>query len=148
MVTTHAPVPLHAPPQPAKSESSSPVAVSVTVEPISNSSAQAVPLSPHSRPLGSLAIRPLPLSSLPTLSEYWFAKVAVTFLTWSIVTTQGSVPLHAPPQPVKVPTPVVAVSMTTVPYGSVSLQSAPQSIPAMSAVTVPLPVPSLATVSA
>jgi hypothetical protein len=59
----------------------------------------------------------------------------------SIVTWQLPVPLHAPPQPLKLmPTAVAAVSVTCVPYATAAEQVVPQWITAGLLVTVPLPV--------
>ena len=68
----------------------------------------------------------------------------------SMVTTQLPVPEQpAPDQPVKVePTEAAAVRVTEVPWLKVAEQVAPQLMPGGSLVTVPEPVPSLATVRA
>jgi hypothetical protein len=64
-----------------------------------------------------------------------------------MVTTQEPVPVHAPLQPVKVePADAVAVSVTDAPLVKPNEQVAPQLIPAGELVTVPLPVPALASV--
>ena len=62
------------------------------------------------------------------------------------VTVQVAVPVQAPLQPAKVePGAGVAVKVSWVPAVTVSLQSEPQEIPAGELVTVPVPVPLLAT---
>jgi hypothetical protein len=58
-----------------------------------------------------------------------------------IVTVQVPVPLHAPPQLLKVqPLAGVAVSVTAVPGANLALQVVGQSMPPGELVTVPLPV--------
>jgi hypothetical protein len=74
------------------------------------------------------------------------AKVAVTLWFWLRVTLQLPVPLQAPLQPVKVePLAGLALSATAVPAAKLALQADPQLIPLGLLVTVPLPVPALAT---
>src|SRR5512139_3914011 len=76
------------------------------------------------------------------------SKVAVTTLAASIVSVHGPVPVHAPLQRVSMaPVLAVAVKVTTVPTANVSLQPAPQSMPAGLLVTLPLPLPIVATVN-
>ena len=73
-------------------------------------------------------------------------KVAVTLFAASIVTVQAPVPLHAPLQPVNVlPVAGVAVSVTDVPVAMLAEQVVPQFMLFVADVTVPLPVPVLAT---
>src|SRR5215218_5423654 len=100
-------------------------------------------------PAGELVTVPAPSPFLPTLStKLPTSNVAVTERAWSMVTTQGSVPVQAPPQAPKTePTAGVAVSVTSVLYSYVSLQSEPQSIPAGELATEPLPGPARFTVS-
>jgi hypothetical protein len=68
---------------------------------------------------------------------------AVAMATWHV-----SAPLHAPDQPEKTePAAGVAVRVTTA-FAAIDAEHvAPQSMPPMSLVTVPLPVPLLLTVS-
>ena len=74
-------------------------------------------------------------------------KVAVTLLTASIVTVQVPAPLHAPLQPVKVEVAsAVAVSVTEAFSVYSALHVDPQLMPPVLEVTVPPPVPALATV--
>jgi hypothetical protein len=69
-------------------------------------------------------------------------NVAVTDALALRVTVQALVPLHAPPQPVKVEfAPGVAVRVTCVPDWKLALQSVPQLIPEGLLLTVPLPLP-------
>jgi hypothetical protein len=73
-------------------------------------------------------------------------KVAVTVVAPLIVTGQVAVPLQAPLQPAKTePEAGLAVSVSAVPAATVSVQSAPQVIPAGELDTVPVPVPFLVT---
>ena len=77
-------------------------------------------------------------------------KVAVTEVAAFSVTTQVPVPLQPPPlHPVKdEPVPAAAVSVTGVPEAKAKRQLDPQLIPLGLLVTVPLPLPVLATESA
>ena len=75
-------------------------------------------------------------------------KVAVTEWSAVIVTVQVPVPVQSPDQPAKVlPDAGVAVSVTWVPVPKLTVHVAPQSIPAGSLVTVPVPLPPFETVS-
>ena len=75
-------------------------------------------------------------------------KVAVTERATSSVTVQVSaVPLQAPLQPANVePDVAIAVSVTVAPFVKSASQVTPQAISAGLLLTVPLPVPSFATV--
>ena len=74
-------------------------------------------------------------------------NVALTSLAVLIARTQLAVPVHAPDQPANFePDFATAVRVTTVPAGKRWLQVVPQEIPAGLLLTVPLPVPDLATV--
>src|SRR5436189_526 len=80
------------------------------------------------------------------------AKVAVTVLAalreTSHVSVPLPVPLQAPLQPVKRdPAAAAAVSVTLVPSSNAWLQVAPHAMPSGALVTVPVPLPVLATVS-
>jgi hypothetical protein len=77
------------------------------------------------------------------------SKLAVTAALPFIVHAQVAVPLHAPPQPMKVePEAGVAVSVTGLPTGIIALQLLPHEMPAGALVTVPAPVPAVVTESA
>src|SRR5207245_967221 len=92
---------------------------------------------------------PVPVPALPTLRvNVWRPKVAVTVVAAVTATLQAPVPEQPPPlQPVNVAPPAgLAVNVTTVPLSYEAEQVAPQSIPAGLEVTVPVPVPHLATV--
>jgi hypothetical protein len=74
-------------------------------------------------------------------------KVALTDFAASMVTLQVPVPLHAPLQPANVePESGAAVKLTTVPLEKFDKHVVPQEIPEGVLVTVPAPVPLLATV--
>jgi hypothetical protein len=144
-------VPLHPPLQPVNVEPASGVAVSVTVEPATKLARQA---DPQEMPDGEDVTVPLPVPPLVTDSGHVPAEVvvnvAVTDLAALIVTVQvGALPLHSPPQPAKViPLPAAAVKVTLDSAAKLAEQVLPQAIPAGADVTVPVPVPFLATVNA
>ena len=76
-------------------------------------------------------------------------KVAVTDRDAVMDTVQFPVPVHAPLHPANVdPLAATAVSVTDVPLVKLAAQALPQLMPAGDDVTVPLPVPTLLTVSA
>ena len=138
--------PLQAPLQPVKLEPAAAAAVSVTVEPLAKSFSQ---VAPQAMPAGLLVTEPFPVPALATVRwNVWAANVAVTDFAALIGTVQVvDVVLQAPLQRVKLePAAGTAVSVTFVPWASVATQVAPQSMPAGLLVTVPLPVPALATV--
>jgi hypothetical protein len=75
-------------------------------------------------------------------------KLAVTDLSLSIVTVHVLFPEHAPLQPSKFELAAAdATSVTLVPWANEAEQEEPQSIPPLSLVTVPDPVPVFETVS-
>ena len=92
---------------------------------------------------GELDTEPLPAPArLTDSSNVCTENVAVTECAWSMVTTQGSVPVQSPLQPSNTePRAGVAVSVTIVFWTYDSLQSAPQLMPAGDDVTVPVPEP-------
>jgi hypothetical protein len=139
-------VPLHAPPQPAKLEVASAVAVRVTVVPGAKPVMQ---VAPQVRPAGLDVTVPVPVPVRLTVKTTGLRlKPAVTARSASIVTVQVPVPLQAPLQPAKLDVPSgVAVRVTTAPAAKASVQSAPQAMPAGLEVTVPLPSPDRPTVS-
>jgi hypothetical protein len=74
-------------------------------------------------------------------------KFALTDFAASMVTLHAPVPLQAPLQPANVePVSGAAVKLTTVPLAKLAEHVAPQEIPEGVLVTVPVPVPLLATV--
>ena len=99
-------------------------------------------------PAGLLVTVPVPLPASVVVSvNCCSANVAVTVVAAVTVVVQVPVPEHPPPdQPTNVePAFGVAVSTTNVPLLYGSEQSAPQLMPAGVLVTVPDPVPALAT---
>jgi hypothetical protein len=146
-VTAQVLVPLQAPLHPAKVEPPVPVAVSVNAVPGATVSEQS---EPHEMPAGTLVTVPVPPPFLVTVRVTGVRlKVAVTVVAAFTVTAQVLVPLQPPPlQPVKVdPAAAAAVSVNAVPGVTVSEQSLPHEMPAGALVTVPVPVPFLASVS-
>lgn len=100
-------------------------------------------------PAGLLVTLPVPRPVKVTLRNLVVvSKVAVADLDVSIVRLQTPVPEHAPLQPMKVdPASGVAVNVTLALLVKAKEQVPPQLIPAGLLVIVPLPAPSLATVS-
>ena len=135
MVTTQLPVPLQAPPQPVKFQPLAGASLSVTCAPLAKFALQ---VEPQLMPDGELVTVPLPVSLTESVNSC--VNVAVTDSAAFIVTTQLPVPLHAPPQPVKVPPLAgVAVRVTCDPPVKLALQVEPQLIPEGVLATVPLP---------
>jgi hypothetical protein len=132
--------------QPSKTESGSADAARVTLLPDAKEATHA---SPQLIPAGSDVTEPPPAPALVTVKARKGTKVAVTVVATVIDTVQGSVPVQPPPdQPVKADVPpAVALRTTSVPMSKEAWHVAPQLIPAGSEVTVPVPVPSLLTVS-
>jgi hypothetical protein len=117
MVTVQAPVPVHAPDQPANVEPPAAVGVSVTIVLAANVAEHE---EPQKMPAGAEVTVPLPVPLRVTLSGNSTAlNVAVTARAELIVTTQvGEVPVHAPDQPPNTLPPIgTAVSVTTAPTG-------------------------------
>jgi hypothetical protein len=140
--------PLHAPVHPEKTEAADGTAVNVTTVLRLYGSEQS---APQAIPAGLELTVPRPLPAVVTVSNRVgttvVVKVAVTDLAASIVTLQPADPVHAPDHPEKTElAPAVAVRATTVPRLYGSEQSVPQEIPAGLEVTVPTPVPAVATV--
>jgi len=105
-------------------------------------------VAPHEIPAGDEVTVPLPVPLLPAVTVYWItSKLAVTVFAALMVTEQLPKPAHAPDQPVKVEVAsVAAVRFTTGAGGEVPAQVLPQLMPVGDDVTVPPPVPPLATV--
>jgi hypothetical protein len=147
IVTLHAPVPLQAPPQPAKVEPESGVAARLTTVPLAKLAEQVVP---QEIPEGVLVTVPAPFPLLDTVRVKVPAlavKLAPTDFAASMVTLQAPVPVQAPLHPANVePESGVAVRFTTVPLSKFAEQLEPQEIPAGELATVPLPVPLFVTV--
>jgi hypothetical protein len=147
MVTLHAPVPLQAPLQPAKVEPESGAAVKLTTVPLAKLAEHVVP---QEIPEGVLVTVPVPAPLLATVrvkGPGFAVKFALTDFAASMVTLHTAVPVQAPLQPAKVePESGAAVRLTTVPLVKLAEHVVPQAIPAGELVTVPVPVPPLATV--
>jgi hypothetical protein len=147
IVTLHAPVPLHAPPQPAKVEPESGVAAKLTTVPLAKLAEHVVP---QEIPEGVLVTVPVPLPLLDTVrvkGPAFALKFAPTDFAASMVTLHAPVPVQAPLHPANVePESGVAVKFTTVPLSNVAEQLEPQEIPAGELVIVPVPVPLFVTV--
>jgi hypothetical protein len=100
IVTTQAPVPVHAPLHPVNVELAAALCVSVTIVPKLYVSVQS---APHEIPAGADVTVPVPVPAVATVSaSVSSVNVAVTDFTASIVTMHAPVPEHAPPQPVNV----------------------------------------------
>lgn len=147
-VTTQVDVPVQAPDQPVNVDPEAAVAVSVTCVPLAKFEVQ---VPGQLIPEGLLVTVPEPEPDVATVratgAAAW-SKVAVTEVSEPSVTTQLSVPLHAPDQPVKVEVESgVAVSVSCIPPEKVALQVDPQLMPLGLLDTVPPPVPALCTES-
>jgi hypothetical protein len=149
MVTLQAPVPLHAPLQPANVEPESGAAVKLTTVPLEKFDKHVVP---QEIPEGVLVTVPAPVPLLATVrvkGPEFAVKFALTDFAASMVTLQAPVPLHAPLQPANVePESGAAVRFTTAPLSKFAEHVGPQEIPAGELTTVPVPVPLFVTVSA
>lgn len=146
MDTVQVLVPVQAPLQPAKVEPLVAAAVSVTDAPLAKLALQVLPqLIP---PVFEVTV-PAPEPAFATVSAnvvVWLANVAVTERAAVIETVQVLVPVHAPLQPLNVePLAAAADNVTDVPLAMLALQVAPQLIPPVFDVTVPVPVPALVT---
>jgi hypothetical protein len=100
-------------------------------------------------PAGLLVTTPVPLPAVVTVNDSVAGlNVAVTFSAAAMVRLQLAVPEQAPPHPAKTELPpAAAVSVTFVFWGKFALHVVGQLIPAGLLVTIPLPVPAVATVS-
>ncbi len=146
MVTLHAPVPEHAPPQPLNTDPEAGAAAKLTTVPELYWKEHA---APQLIPAGELVTVPLPVPIFVTDNWNNGTKVAVTMVAEFTVTLQVPVPVQAPPQPVNaIPASGAAVRITGVPAVNENEHVAPQLIPAGLLVTVPVPVPNFETVSA
>jgi len=138
-VTTQAPMPLQAPPHPAKFEPAPGVCVNVTCVPVGKFAAQTVP---QLIPAGVLVTVPVPVPESDTVSvgNAAIVNVAETDALLFKVTLHEPVPVQAPPHPPKTkPEAGVGVNVTWVPTGKLAPQTLPQLIPAGVLVTVPDP---------
>ena len=148
-MTTHAPLPLQSPLQPANVWEKPGVGVRATWVP---SAKLAEHVDPQLIPAGLLVTVPDPVPFFATVNARvtgTVLNVAVTDRVWLIATTHAPVPLQAPLQPANVePEAGVGVRVTWVPSAKLAEQVGPQLIPAGELVTVPDPVPVLETVNA
>jgi len=149
-VTTHAPIPVQAPPQPAKTEPSAALCVNVTCVPLAKLAEQ---VSGQIIPAGALVTVPVPFPASVTVNVKLLTlavKFAVTAVAAPIVNVHVPVPSQGPaPQPVNVdPVAGAAVNVTIVPLAKLAAHAVPQLIPAGALVTVPVPVPAFVTVTA
>jgi len=99
-------------------------------------------------PAGTLVTVPVPVPARVMVKVRCGWNVAVQLLVVVIVTVPSAQSPLPPVNPVNVePGAATAVSTSTAPCGTVSVQSLPQSMPGGELVTVPEPVPALVTVS-
>lgn len=137
-VGVQGPLPLQAPPQPVKTQPAAGAGFSVTLVPVSN---EAEHVGAQEMPAGLDVTEPEPLVVTVSCVFGWI-KFAVIVVSAPSVTAQEPVPVHvaAPLHPVNVkPFAATALRTTVLPPANVALHVAPQSIPAGSDVTVPLP---------
>ena len=108
--------------------------------------AEAVPVSQRP-PVGVLvSVCPLAKPQLPLMAVGEYVNVAVTFRAAVRLIVQLPVPVQSPLQPEKkFPAAGAAANTTLVPLLKLAVQVPPQLIPDGELVTVPLPVPDLAT---
>jgi hypothetical protein len=114
MVTVQAPVPVHDPLHPAKTEPAAAVLFRVTTVPDAKGAEQ---VAPQLIPAGVEVTVPVPVPAFATLRVCGSRlKVAVTDLAALMVTEQAPVPVQAPLQPAKTEPAVAAwLRVTTVP---------------------------------
>ena len=119
--TVQAPVPVHAPLQPANVEPLAAAAVSVTEVPLAKFALQ---VAPQLMPAGDEVTVPVPVPAFVTLSANVVAellKVAVTERAAVIDTVQAPVPVQAPLQPANVePLAAAGVSVTDAPLAKLA----------------------------
>ena len=142
-VTTQVPVPEQGPLQPVKVEPVTGVAVRVRTVPGATDCEHV-----HPQLMPALATTPAPVPFLTTERTGKSSNLALTDVGAVTVTEQVPVPEQAPPQPAKKePAAGVAVRVRTEPGVTDCEHVAPQLMPAGVLVTVPVPVPFLATES-
>jgi hypothetical protein len=140
------PAAAQSPPQPAKADAPLGTAVRVTEVPSLNGVEQ---VGWQSMAAGLEDTLPLPLPPIVTVNVWELTRTpnpAVTDWAELIVTMQLPVPVHAPPHPVNVDDPLgTTLRVTAVPVSNDAEHVAPQAMPDGVEVTVPPPVPFLAT---
>ena len=138
---------MHAPVQPVKTEAGPGVASRLTDVPEPKDATQA--FVGQLMPAGMLTTEPVPVPDSVTPTGINRAKFATMALSEFISTAQVFVPEHcAALQPANTdPGSATAVSVTVVPKSTIVEQVAPQLIPPGLLVTVPVPLPALATES-
>jgi hypothetical protein len=145
-VMLHAPVPEHAPDQPAKALPDAGVAVSATGVPAANDAAHCVP---QSMPAGFETTAPLPtvLTINPCVAGRCWSKFAVTVVGAVRWTSQLPVPEHPPPcQPANTePEPATADSTTVASESNVAVHVDGHCRPTGKEVTTPVPGPEMTT---
>jgi hypothetical protein len=149
-VTEHPAVPEQpAPLHPAKVDPSAAFAVSATTWPLAK---LAEHIDGHAIPAGALVTVPVPLPASVTVKVKFvvdLVNVAVTEVAAVKVTTQVPVPSHGALHPANVdPLAGAAVKVIAVPLAKFAVHVDGHEIPAGALVTVPVPVPASATVSA
>ena len=146
-VTVQVLVPVHAPVQAVKTEPGPGVACRLTDVPEPNDAVQA--LVGQLMPAGTLTTEPVPVPDRVTPTGISRAKLATIALSEFISKAQVFVPVHwAALQPANTdPGSATAVSVTVVPELTCAEHVAPQLIAAGLLVTVPVPLPALATES-
>jgi hypothetical protein len=143
-VTAQAPVPVHAPLQPANAEPAAGAAARLTTAPEPKDAEQEVP---QLIPVGKLVTVPMPVPDLLTFRAKVGTKVAVTATSEVKATEQVPVPEHAEPlQPAKVdPAAATALRVTAAPELNGAVHDDPQLMPPGALVTAPEPPPFTAT---
>lgn len=135
IVTAHAPVPAHAPLQPANAEPEAGVSVMVTTVPLVKF---ALHVPGQLMPAGLLVTVPAPFPARVTVSGTSNLKVAVTDADALKVTEHVPVPEHGPLQPVNTdPEATCAVKVTMVPSEKPNTHLLGQLMPAGLLVTDP-----------
>lgn len=147
MLIRQAPLPEHAPLQELNTEPVAGAGVSVTVEFWKKLNAHC---GSQLMPTGSLVTEPVPCPPTVTFNGCSNPKFAPTDCGEFIVTVHGSMPVQAGEFHPTNPEPAAgfAVNVTWVPPLKLKTQVAPQSIPGGVLVTVPVPFPEAAIVSA
>ena len=140
------PVPLQAPPQPAKVLPLLARAVRLMVAVFEKLPDAPLQSMAHESPVGLLVTLPVPIPDLANVTVRVVtsaAKFAVTLRALSTLTLQVLLePAQAPPQPLKMlPVAACAVSVTAVPAAKLAEQVLQQLMPDGELLTVPVPVP-------